>query len=235
MTRHLSAHRLFTLIELLVVVAIIGTLAAMLMPALTKARESARSTACMNNLKQLGLATSMYADDWEDAVVPAYNADGAHWYSMVATYMGLKYPDHRTPMFTCPSQTQGSGWVQYPQLYACNGTFMTQVQYMNEQRMAHFKRPSELMIYGDKAPWWNWGDGGYTFNQPHNWFTWWWDYNSSQGQALLPYYDRTFAETEWAPYFRHKGYQQCNFVYIDGHVEAVRNGTVRGVNIHNRW
>lgn len=66
-----TAKRGFTLIEMLVVIAIISVLTALLIPALTKAKRNARNVACLSNLRQLGVATRMYADENEQRMPSA--------------------------------------------------------------------------------------------------------------------------------------------------------------------
>ena len=82
----------FTLIELLVVIAIIAILAAMLLPALNKARMTAQKASCQGNLKSMGTAVQMYAADHEDTL-PGLNGLSnywnAWWKARIAPYMGI--------------------------------------------------------------------------------------------------------------------------------------------------
>jgi prepilin-type N-terminal cleavage/methylation domain-containing protein/prepilin-type processing-associated H-X9-DG protein len=126
-------ERSFTLIELLVVVAIISVLAAMLLPVLQQARNTAKQTNCMNNLRQVGTALLVMADDhdgWLDqAHVDGYSSPGDNWTTAVVPYLGgtntlVRRSDwtEKRPNLACGTfRALGPGQFPYP--YGMNTAF----------------------------------------------------------------------------------------------------------------
>ena len=95
-------RRGFTLIELLVVIAIIAILAAILFPVFARAREKARQTSCLSNLKQLSLGAMMYAQDYDETMFPSWEGPAAYpgsyqWPQLVYPYV------KNWQIFICPS------------------------------------------------------------------------------------------------------------------------------------
>jgi prepilin-type N-terminal cleavage/methylation domain-containing protein/prepilin-type processing-associated H-X9-DG protein len=138
MKRKPKKHSAFTLLELLVVIAIIAILAALLLPVLSAAKQRARAASCLNNLKQIILATKLYLDDNREAMVPLWVEMGAtnwsQWTFDPATFVIQKptylwWPDKfrldglipTQPTFSCPALIQPAT-AGHGQSYSTNYT-----------------------------------------------------------------------------------------------------------------
>ena len=213
---HRSKSGGFTLIELLVVIAIISILAAILFPVFAQAREKARQTSCLSNLKQIGTATLMYVQDY-DETYPMFQyraADGLVWWATfkadsgaIDKTRGLIFPYlksgeiQKCPSYTGKANLGGAGYGYNYVYLGSNGGYGGPPTYdllMPPASEAQIERPAEMIVFADAMT--NWPPPGknetLSIEKPSNWYGY-------------PSID-----------FRHNGF--ADFVFADGHVRAIK-------------
>ena len=247
-----SRKTAFTLIELLVVIAIIAILAAILFPVFARARENARRTSCLSNMKQMGLGIAQYTQDYDSIYPMATNGAYVQWYDAVDPYIksgqksaGLSYGKEglwRCPSFPSPDYGQAQQYGANYDMFVNNwGKNPTDSGFRTPENETIIDSPAEKIVVAEK------GRNGANYS----WETfitlqWWWADSVMTGGKYDPAkdnsnisidatHDRDNAMNgsanndpwEGGHTVRYRHLDTGNFLFADGHAKSMRKGTVK--------
>jgi len=202
----------FTLIELLVVIAIIAILASILFPVFARAREKARQTACLSNVKQLATSVLMYAQDYDETLTCRIGS-GA-WWELVQPYV------KNGQILRCPSKRDAAPayGMNYRMTQASPTIFVDAWSlWYAEASLAAFVNPSGTIMLGDN---------GYVTNPGASPSSWTENGNGNPEGYMrfpqAPFYDTyvSYATDPWRPVPRHNA--GANFAFVDGHAKWLK-------------
>lgn len=240
-TRHSARSRGFTLIELLVVISIIALLISILLPALSSARDAARTVQCSSILRQFGIANGVYESDYKDTPVPErYRIDGTNgwWWFVNTDFKKALIPndvssawDTWSPEFICPTAEPGdndvnptTGEVNPLDVYHLNSTNIPWIApwanpHYRGYRSQLIRSPSESIAFGDfsreRVP----GGTSFAISLDYGQRATYIDEESGGGLAT-----------------RHRG-EVANVSFFDGHVENYQLTEMASgsIEIRNLW